>query len=446
MGTKLYIKTYGCQMNEYDSQKTLEILKQDPSIEETSIPEEADIILLNTCSIREKAEEKVYSELGRLRKLKLKNPNLKIGVGGCVAYQEGKNIFKRAPYVDLIFGPQTIHKVPSLLAKENKIEAVDVSFPIEEKFDSLPEPEATGTSSFVSIMEGCSKYCSFCVVPYTRGDEVSRKPEQIFDEVARLIEQGVSEIIFVGQNVNSYQYILDGRVLRLSDLIEVCGSIDGVHRIRYTTSHPLDMTDDLINVYSHVPQLVSHLHLPVQSGSNEILTKMKRNYSREQYIEIIEKLLIVRPNIKISSDFIVGFPGESSHDFQLTMDLIETVKFDASFSFIYSPRPGTPATKLEDSTPLAEKKERLNILQTRVDELQTHYSNNLAGTIQRCLVTGVSKKNIHQLQARTECNRVVNFDFQNINILGKLVDINITQAYQRSLVGKVLNSEELQLA
>ena len=446
MGTKLYIKTYGCQMNEYDSQKTLEILKQDPSIEETSIPEEADIILLNTCSIREKAEEKVYSELGRLRKLKLKNPNLKIGVGGCVASQEGKNIFKRAPYVDLIFGPQTIHKVPSLLAKENKIEAVDVSFPIEEKFDSLPEPEATGTSSFVSIMEGCSKYCSFCVVPYTRGDEVSRKPEQIFDEVARLIEQGVSEIIFVGQNVNSYQYILDGRVLRLSDLIEVCGSIDGVHRIRYTTSHPLDMTDDLINVYGHVPQLVSHLHLPVQSGSNEILTKMKRNYSREQYIEIIEKLLIVRPNIKISSDFIVGFPGESSHDFQLTMDLIETVKFDASFSFIYSPRPGTPAAKLEDSTPLAEKKERLNILQTRVDELQTHYSNNLAGTIQRCLVTGVSKKNIHQLQARTECNRVVNFDFQNINILGKLVDINITQAYQRSLVGKVLNSEELQLA
>ena len=446
MGTKLYIKTYGCQMNEYDSQKTLEILKQDPSIEETSIPEEADIILLNTCSIREKAEEKVYSELGRLRKLKLKNPNLKIGVGGCVASQEGKNIFKRAPYVDLIFGPQTIHKVPSLLAKENKIEAVDVSFPIEEKFDSLPEPEATGTSSFVSIMEGCSKYCSFCVVPYTRGDEVSRKPEQIFDEVARLIEQGVSEIIFVGQNVNSYQYILDGRVLRLSDLIEVCGSIDGVHRIRYTTSHPLDMTDDLINVYSHVPQLVSHLHLPVQSGSNEILTKMKRNYSREQYIEIIEKLLIVRPNIKISSDFIVGFPGETSHDFQLTMDLIETVKFDASFSFIYSPRPGTPAAKLEDSTPLAEKKERLNILQTRVDELQTHYSNNLAGTIQRCLVTGVSKKNIHQLQARTECNRVVNFDFQNINILGKLVDINITQAYQRSLVGKVLNSEELQLA
>ena len=446
MGTKLYIKTYGCQMNEYDSQKTLEILKQDPTVEETSNPEEADIILLNTCSIREKAEEKVYSELGRLRKLKIENPNLKIGVGGCVASQEGKNIFKRAPYVDLIFGPQTIHKVPSLLSKKNKIEAVDVSFPIEEKFDALPAPEATGTSSFVSIMEGCSKYCSFCVVPYTRGDEVSRKPEQIFDEVARLIEQGVSEIVFVGQNVNSYEYSFNGRMLRLSDLIEVTGSIDGVERIRYTTSHPLDMTDDLIEVYGHVPQLVSQLHLPVQSGSNSILTRMKRNYSRELYIDVIEKLKLVRPNIKVSSDFIVGFPGETAADFQQTMDLIEEVQFDASFSFIYSARPGTPASKLHDATPLAEKKERLNILQNRIDELQTFYSDALAGTIQRCLVTGISRKNIKQLQARTECNRVVNFDFQNINILGKLVDINITKAYQRSLVGTILNSEELQSA
>ncbi len=446
MGTKLYIKTYGCQMNEYDSQKTLEILKQDPTVEETSNPEEADIILLNTCSIREKAEEKVYSELGRLRKLKIENPNLKIGVGGCVASQEGKNIFKRAPYVDLIFGPQTIHKVPSLLSKKNKIEAVDVSFPIEEKFDALPAPEATGTSSFVSIMEGCSKYCSFCVVPYTRGDEVSRKPEQIFDEVARLVEQGVSEIVFVGQNVNSYEYSFNGRMLRLSDLIEVTGSIDGVERIRYTTSHPLDMTDDLIEVYGHVPQLVSQLHLPVQSGSNSILTRMKRNYSRELYIDVIEKLKLVRPNIKVSSDFIVGFPGETAADFQQTMDLIEEVQFDASFSFIYSARPGTPASKLHDATPLAEKKERLNILQNRIDELQTFYSDALAGTIQRCLVTGISRKNIKQLQARTECNRVVNFDFQNINILGKLVDINITKAYQRSLVGTILNSEELQSA
>ena len=446
MGTKLYIKTYGCQMNEYDSQKTLEILKQDPTIEETSNPEDADIILLNTCSIREKAEEKVYSELGRLRKLKIENPNLKIGVGGCVASQEGKKIFKRAPYVDLIFGPQTIHKVPSLLSKKNKIEAVDVSFPIEEKFDSLPAPEATGISSFVSIMEGCSKSCSFCVVPYTRGDEVSRKPEQIFNEVARLVEQGVSEIVFVGQNVNSYEYSFNGRMLRLSDLIEVTGSIDGVERIRYTTSHPLDMTDDLIEVYGHVPQLVSHLHLPVQSGSNTILTRMKRNDSRELYIDVIEKLKLVRPNIKVSSDFIVGFPGETDADFQQTMDLIEEVQFDASFSFIYSARPGTPASKLQDVTALAEKKERLNILQNRIDELQTFYSDALAGTIQRCLVTGISRKNIKQLQARTECNRVVNFDFQNINILGKLVDINITKSYQRSLVGKILNSEELQSA
>ena len=438
MGKKLYIKTYGCQMNEYDSQKTLEILRQDPSIEETKNPNEADIILLNTCSIREKAEEKVYSELGRLNKLKKINPQLKIGVGGCVATQEGKNIYKRAPFVDLIFGPQTIHKVPSLIKEENKINAVDVSFPLEEKFDSLPKPDATGVSSFVSIMEGCSKYCSFCVVPYTRGDEVSRKPEQIFDEVARLVEQGVSEIVFVGQNVNAYKFTLNGRIIGLSDLIEVCGSIHGVERIRYTTSHPLEMTDDLIDTYGHVPQLVSHLHLPVQSGSNEILTKMKRNYTREEYIEIIKKLRKVRPNIKISSDFIVGFPNESDYDFQLTMDLINEIEFDASFSFIYSARPGTPASQLEDSIPLQQKKERLYILQKRIDELQLSYSNELVQTIQRCLVTGVSKKDIKQLQARTECNRVVNFDFQNIDILGKLVDINITKAYQRSLAGQIL--------
>ena len=442
MSTKLYIKTYGCQMNEYDSQKTLEILKQDPTIKETYDLYDADIILLNTCSIREKAEEKVYSELGRLKKLKEKNPKLKIGVGGCVATQEGKNIYKRAPYVDLIFGPQTIHKVPSLIKQENKIQAVDVSFPIEEKFDSLPAPEATGSTSFVSIMEGCSKYCSFCVVPYTRGDEVSRNPEQIFDEVARLIEQGVSEITFLGQNVNSYRYSFKGRMLGLSDLIEVCAAIEGVDRIRYTTSHPLDMTDDLIDVYGHVPQLVSHLHLPVQSGSNEILTKMKRNYTREDYLQIISKLRRARSNIKISSDFIVGFPNETNKDFQQTMDLIEKVQFDASFSFIYSPRPGTPASQLEDKTPPTKKKERLQILQDRIDYFQRRYSKELVGTIQRCLVTGVSKKDSKQLQARTECNRVVNFDFQNINILGKLVDINIMEAYSHSLAGKIFNPKE----
>ena len=442
MSTKLYIKTYGCQMNEYDSQKTLAILKKDSTIKETYDLFDADIILLNTCSIREKAEEKVYSELGRLKKLKEKNPKLKIGVGGCVATQEGKNIYKRAPYVDLIFGPQTIHKVPSLIKQDNKIQAVDVSFPIEEKFDSLPAPEATGPTSFVSIMEGCSKYCSFCVVPYTRGDEVSRNPEQIFDEVARLIEQGVSEITFLGQNVNSYRYSFKGRMLGLSDLIEVCGAIEGVDRIRYTTSHPLDMTDDLIDVYGHVPQLVSHLHLPVQSGSNEILTKMKRNYSREDYLQIISKLRRARSNIKISSDFIVGFPNETNKDFQQTMDLIEKVQFDASFSFIYSPRPGTPASQLEDKTPPTKKKERLQILQDRIDYFQRRYSKELVGTIQRCLVTGVSKKDSKQLQARTECNRVVNFDFQNINILGKLVDINIMEAYSHSLAGKIFKPKE----
>ena len=413
MSTKLYIKTYGCQMNEYDSQKTLAILKKDSTIKETYDLFDADIILLNTCSIREKAEEKVYSELGRLKKLKEKNPKLK-----------------------------TIHKVPSLIKQDNKIQAVDVSFPIEEKFDSLPAPEATGPTSFVSIMEGCSKYCSFCVVPYTRGDEVSRNPEQIFDEVARLIEQGVSEITFLGQNVNSYRYSFKGRMLGLSDLIEVCAAIEGVDRIRYTTSHPLDMTDDLIDVYGHVPQLVSHLHLPVQSGSNEILTKMKRNYSREDYLQIISKLRRARSNIKISSDFIVGFPNETNKDFQQTMDLIEKVQFDASFSFIYSPRPGTPASQLEDKTPPTKKKERLQILQDRIDYFQRRYSKELVGTIQRCLVTGVSKKDSKQLQARTECNRVVNFDFQNINILGKLVDINIMEAYSHSLAGKIFNPKE----
>jgi len=446
MGTKLYIKTYGCQMNEYDSQKTVDILKQDSNIEETSNPEEADIILLNTCSIREKAEEKIYSELGRLNKLKIKNPNLKIGVGGCVATQEGAKIFKRAPYVDLIYGPQTIHKVPALLKKEHKIEAVDISFPIEEKFDSLPESDASGPSSFVAIMEGCSKYCSFCVVPYTRGDEVSRKPIQIFDEVARLIEKGVSEITFVGQNVNAYKHTLNGRTLGLSDLIEVCAGIDGVERIRYTTSHPLEMTDDLIEVYSHVPQLVSQLHLPVQSGSNDVLTRMKRNYSREHYLGIIQKLRKVRPNIKVSSDFIVGFPGETDKDFQLTMQLIDEVEFDASFSFVYSPRPGTPASQLEDPVPLEEKKERLSILQGRIDELQLMYAQELEGSIQRCLVGGLSRKNSSQLQARTECNRVVNFDFQNINILGKLVDIKIIKAHQRSLTGKLFDILEQESA
>ncbi|MAV17148.1 MAG: tRNA (N6-isopentenyl adenosine(37)-C2)-methylthiotransferase MiaB [Gammaproteobacteria bacterium] len=439
MGTKLYIKTFGCQMNEYDSDKTVDILKEKKDVSVTDNPEDADIILLNTCSIREKAEEKVYSDLGRIRKLKDKNPNLKIGVGGCVATQEGENIKKRAPYVDLIYGPQTLHKVPDLLdiKKESGIKAIDITFPIEEKFDSLPAPSSSGPSSFVSIMEGCSKYCSFCVVPYTRGDEVSRKPEQIFDEIARLAEQGVSEITFIGQNVNSYLMPYKGRMLRLSDLIEIASNIVGVERIRYTTSHPLDMTDDLIEVYRSVPQLVSQLHLPVQSGSNEILQKMKRNYTVEHFVDVVHRIKEIRPELRVSSDFIVGFPGETHADFLKTMELVNYIKFDSSFSFIYSPRPGTPATKLEDPTPMAEKKERLSTLQAALNTFHQEQSKDMIGGIEKCLVTGVAKKSPDQLQARTECNRVVNFDFNELGHIGKIVDIKIEKALANSLLGSL---------
>ena len=439
MGTKLYIKTFGCQMNEYDSDKTVDILKEKKDVSVTDNPEDADIILLNTCSIREKAEEKVYSDLGRIRKLKDKNPNLKIGVGGCVATQEGENIKKRAPYVDLIYGPRTLHKVPDLLdiKKESGIKAIDITFPIEEKFDSLPAPSSSGPSSFVSIMEGCSKYCSFCVVPYTRGDEVSRKPEQIFDEIARLAEQGVSEITFIGQNVNSYLMPYKGRMLRLSDLIEIASNIVGVERIRYTTSHPLDMTNDLIEVYKTVPQLVSQLHLPVQSGSNEILQRMKRNYTVEHFVDVVDRIKEIRPELRVSSDFIVGFPGETHADFLKTMELVNYIKFDSSFSFIYSPRPGTPATKLEDPTPMAEKKERLSTLQAALNTFHQEQSKDMVGGIEKCLVTGVAKKSPDQLQARTECNRVVNFDFNELGFIGKIVDIKIEKALANSLLGSL---------
>ena len=439
MGTKLYIKTFGCQMNEYDSDKTVDILKEKKDVSVTDNPEDADIILLNTCSIREKAEEKVYSDLGRIRKLKDKNPNLKIGVGGCVATQEGENIKKRAPYVDLIYGPQTLHKVPDLLdiKKESGIKAIDITFPIEEKFDSLPAPSSSGPTSFVSIMEGCSKYCSFCVVPYTRGDEVSRKPEQILDEIARLAEQGVSEITFIGQNVNSYLMPYNGRMLRLSDLIEIASNIDGIERIRYTTSHPLDMTDDLIEVYRSVPQLVSQLHLPVQSGSNEILQKMKRNYTVEHFVDVVNRIKEIRPELRVSSDFIVGFPGETHADFLKTMELVNYIKFDSSFSFIYSPRPGTPATKLEDPTSMAEKKKRLSTLQAALNAFHQEQSKDMVGGIEKCLVTGVAKKSPDQLQARTECNRVVNFDFNELGHIGKIVDIKIEKALANSLLGSL---------
>ena len=441
MGTKLYIKTYGCQMNEYDSDKTADILKEKKGVELTNDVQEADIILLNTCSIRDKAESKVYSELGRLNKLKEKNPNLKIGVGGCVATQEGSNIKKRAPYVDLIYGPQTLHRVSDLLDIDSQsgIKAIDITFPIEEKFDSLPNPSTSGPSSYVAIMEGCSKYCSFCVVPYTRGDEVSRKPEQIFDEVARLAEQGVTEITFIGQNVNSYKMPYKDRVLRLSDLIEIISHIDGIERIRYTTSHPLDMTDDLIEVYQYVPQLVSQLHLPVQSGSNRILEKMKRNYTIDIFLDAVERIKSYRPDLRVSSDFIVGFPGETDHDFQQTMSLVNEVKFDSSFSFIYSKRPGTPASKLEDNTSQDEKKERLKILQEQLNHYHRQHSRSMVGSIQRCLVTGLAKRSPEQLQARTECNRVINFNLENISFIGKLVDIEVTEALSYSLLGTLHN-------
>jgi tRNA-2-methylthio-N6-dimethylallyladenosine synthase len=441
MEKKLYIKTYGCQMNEYDSDKTVDILKEKKGVELTSNVKEADIILLNTCSIRDKAESKVYSELGRLNKLKEKNPNLKIGVGGCVATQEGSNIKKRAPYVDLIYGPQTLHRVSDLLDidPQKGIKAIDITFPIEEKFDSLPSPSSGGPSSYVAIMEGCSKYCSFCVVPYTRGDEVSRKPEQIFDEVARLAEQGVSEITFIGQNVNSYKMPYKDRILRLSDLIEIISHIDGIERIRYTTSHPLDMTDDLIEVYQYVPQLVSQLHLPVQSGSNKILEKMKRNYTTDIFLNAVARIKSFRPDLRVSSDFIVGFPGETEDDFQQTMQLVNEVKFDSSFSFIYSKRPGTPASKLEDNTSLEEKKERLKKLQDQLNHYHREHSSSMVGTIQRCLVTGLAKKSPEQLQARTECNRVINFDLENIRFIGKLVDIEVTEALSYSLLGTLHN-------
>ena len=437
MGTKLYIKTFGCQMNEYDSQKTVEILQDKKDMEVTANVEEADIILLNTCSIREKAEDKVYSELGRLNKLKIKNPNIKIGVGGCVATQEGSNITKRAPYVDLIYGPQTLHKVSDLLDEDDKLKAIDITFPIEEKFDSLPEPTATSPSSFVAIMEGCSKYCSFCVVPYTRGDEVSRKAQQIFDEIARLVEQGTSEIVFVGQNVNSYKQVHEGRTLRLSDLIDIASNINGVERIRFTTSHPLDMTDDLIEIYGSVPQLANQLHLPVQSGSDRILKAMKRNYTADSYREIIKKVKKIRPTIKVTSDFIVGFPGETHDEFLETMQLIEDIQFDSSFSFIYSPRPGTPASVLKDNVTKDEKKNRLSLLQGRLNEIQRGFSKEMIGSIQRCLVTGISKKRLDQLQARTECNRVINFPFQNIGFIGKLVDIKVEEALAYSIIRNI---------
>jgi len=440
---KVFIKTHGCQMNEYDSSKMVDLLSESQGYELTDDETEADLLLLNTCSIREKAQEKVFHQLGRWRKLKAKNPELKIGVGGCVASQEGEAIIVRAPYVDVIFGPQTLHRLPELIfsADSTKKPQVDISFPEIEKFDCLPEPSVDGPSAFVSIMEGCSKYCSFCVVPYTRGEEVSRPLMDVLREIARLAGKGIREINLLGQNVNAYRGSLqDGdQVADLAYLISLMADIKGIDRIRYTTSHPVEFSDSLIEVYSEVPALVNHLHLPVQSGSDRILAKMKRGYTVLEYKSKIRKLRKLRPEISLSSDFIIGFPGETEADFEDTMALIEEIGFDQSFSFIYSARPGTPAADLPDDTPMSVKKERLAVLQARLTGQAMRISESMVGQVQRILVTGRSRKDPGQLQGRTENNRVVNFASLNHGLIGGFADVEIGEALPNSLRGQLVD-------
>lgn len=442
MSRKLYIKTFGCQMNEYDSAKTADLLAQSHGLERTLDPELADVLLLNTCSVREKAQEKVFSQLGRWREMKVRRPEVVIGVGGCVASQEGDAIRTRAPYVDLVYGPQTLQRVPHLVTEiwRSRQPQVDVSFPELEKFDCLPEPRADGPTAYVSIMEGCSKYCSFCVVPYTRGEEFSRPFDDIIAEVALLSEQGVREITFLGQNVNGYRGSMhDGDVADLALLIAYTAAIDHIDRIRYTTSHPVELSDSLIEVYREVPELVSHLHLPVQSGSNRILRLMKRGYSVDEYKDKVTRLREARPDISLSSDFIVGFPGETERDFLDTMDLIDEMRFDQSFSFIYSPRSGTPAADLLDDTSLEQKKERLAVLQSRIAELASEVSESMLGSTQRVLVHRPSRKNPHDLCGRTENNRVVNFAGDSM-LIGQFVSVLISEALPNSLRGEILTS------
>ena len=441
MTKKLFIKTHGCQMNEYDSSRMADALRESHGLEVTDSPDDADVILLNTCSIREKAQEKVFSELGRLRPLKEKNPELVIGVGGCVASQEGEAIQKRAPYVDMVFGPQTLHRLPTMVDAAKKSEkVVDISFPEIEKFDNLPEPKVEGASAFVSVMEGCSKYCTFCVVPYTRGEEVSRPLDDVIAECAGLAEQGVREINLLGQNVNAYRGAThDGGTASLADLIHVIASIDGLDRIRFTTSHPVEFTDDLIDAYATVPELVSHLHLPVQSGSDRILALMKRGHTAIEYKSKIRALRKIRPNISMSSDFIIGFPGETEKDFEDTMKLIEQVGFDHSFSFIYSRRPGTPASDIPDDVPAEVKKKRLSILQGRIAGMAMEISQNMVGNMENVLVTGVSKKDPGQLQGRTENNRVVNFRCDDAGLIGHFTDVLIEEALPNSLRGTLVD-------
>ncbi|MEO0617467.1 MAG: tRNA (N6-isopentenyl adenosine(37)-C2)-methylthiotransferase MiaB [Pseudomonadota bacterium] len=440
MTGKLYISTYGCQMNEYDSSKMADVLAESHGMTLTQKPEEADVLLVNTCSIREKAAEKVFSELGRWKPYKLAKPGTLIGVGGCVASQEGEAITKRAPFVDIVFGPQTLHRLPELLesARADKKSVVDISFPEIEKFDRLPEPRAEGPTAFVSVMEGCSKYCSFCVVPYTRGEEISRPFDDVIVECAQLAGKGVREINLLGQNVNAYRGPMHGgEVSDLATLIHYVAQIEGIDRIRFTTSHPVEFTDSLIEAYANVPKLANYLHLPVQSGSDRTLARMKRGHTALEYKQKIRKLREARPDISLSSDFIVGFPGETDRDFEATMNLIADIRFDQSFSFIYSARPGTPAAALPDEVPMEVKKERLKLLQQRIIQQAAAISRGMVGRVERVLVEKPSRKDPNQLSGRTENMRWVNFDGP-ASLIGDFADVVITEALPNSLRGRLV--------
>jgi len=443
LSKKLYIQTMGCQMNEYDSDKMADVLRESHGYELTGDAEQADLLLMNTCSIREKAQEKVFSALGRWRQVKEKRPGVMIGVGGCVASQEGEAIATRAPFVDVVFGPQTLHRLPELIeaAQQKKSAVVDISFPEIEKFDRLPEPRAEGPTAFVSIMEGCSKYCSFCVVPYTRGEEISRPFDDVIAECATLAVQGVSEINLLGQNVNAYRGPMhDGQIADLATLIYYVAAIEGIERIRFTTSHPVEFTDSLIQAYAEVPQLANYLHLPVQHGSDRILAMMKRGHTVLEYKQKIRKLREARPDISLSSDFIIGFPGETDADFEALMNLIAEIGFDQSFSFIYSPRPGTPAAGLADETPMDVKKQRLQLLQARINQQAFDISKAMVGTTQRVLVEKISKKDSNQVAGRTENMRWVNFD-ADAACIGQFVDVVITEALPNSLRGRRVDKQ-----
>ena len=450
VGGGLLIKTYGCQMNEYDSEKMANLLENTHGLRLVETPEEADVVLMNTCSVREKAQEKVFDELGKWKKWKAEKPNRVIGVGGCVASQEGKVIRQRAPYVDVIFGPQTLHRLPNMIndalgarARDGKAKAViDISFPEIEKFDHLPKPESTGVSAFVSIMEGCSKYCTFCVVPYTRGEEVSRPFNDVLAEIRALAEQGVREINLLGQNVNAYRGLMaDGDLADLAILMHAVRLIPGIDRIRYTTSHPNEMTSNIINAFAEIPELVSHLHLPIQSGSDRILALMKRNHLALEYKSIIRKVRAHRPDLSLSGDFIIGFPGETHADFEATMKLVEELKYDRSFSFIYSPRPGTPASSLPDDVSMDEKKQRLYALQALLNEQTQAISNAMIGTKQRVLVERLSRRSTDEMAGRTDNNRVVNFPGR-IDMIGQFVEVEIHEALSNSLRGEVVAEPE----